>query len=112
MKLFLTYLIFVVIFIVSFLFWPEVRATVSCVNTDGLINSGCSAVKSYDTSDWRLHGGLTWLERQNICTKSGDDCISVMRQPDRYDTNFAVMLIGSLSIAGLLSFVFYRRSAK
>jgi hypothetical protein len=112
MKIFLASLVFIATFIFSFVFWPEFAIVISCENDDGLINSGCSAKKSYDTSVWRLHGGLTWLERQNICTKSGDDCIPVFGKPERYDTNFALMILGSLSIAGLMSLAFYKKLPK
>lgn len=111
MKIFLTSLIFVATFITSFLFWPEFGYAIGCGGS-GANNEGCSAVREYDTSDWRLHGGLTWFESHGICTKSGDDCIPVMSQPERYGTNFGLMLFGSLGIAVIPSFIFYTRPAK
>lgn len=105
MKIFLVIAVFLATFAVSFLFWPEFAIkSGGCEyngNTDPTV--GCLAVSYLDYSDWRLHGGITWLERRNICQISGNRCIPLMDEPEPYDTNTPLMFLGSLGIASVVT---------
>ena len=101
--------IFIILAVTSFWFWPVFRYETTCDPTVVTpINAGCSAAKTTDYSDVKFRGGLTWLEQQNICIKTGEDCkptFPVDQNTAHYDTPTWLLFTGSAAVAALATWL-------
>lgn len=107
MKVFLVAVIFIATFFLSFLFWPEFGYKIGCGPDTGDPLAGCAALRVVDYSDWRLHGGITWLQWENRDEITGEPRIETLGEPEQYYTHEAGMFLGSLGIAGAIAGLSY-----
>ena len=101
MKVTTMILVFIVTFVTSFLFWPEFRYEYEsdCPMNDPL--ASCFAFRDVDYSDWRLHGGITWIQQVNRDDMTGEPRIEFLGDPEQYETEQTAMFLGSLGIASI-----------
>jgi hypothetical protein len=109
MKIFAKVLSLFVIFVLIILTWPDFSAgpAFDCSNHKSIIEE-CPVVLSVEYNDWRLGGGLRWVQR-NICINDGtltiasDDCA---REEARYFPLGDVTVVGAIivTISSLILF--------
>jgi hypothetical protein len=95
--------VFIVIFVMSFLLWPEYSYSITCGQTSEPSGAGgCAAMINPDYSQQRIGGGLRWLRKTNFCIQPfcGSHYYQDVSEV-QYWLDPSVAVLGSILIAGL-----------